>query len=89
MNQTSISRRKFIGQLSIGAAAMAANPFSLHAGSRPVVTGSPEKGAQWAKDYGFPGKNIYNYDELGRRDLAIIEATYTAAATGRRVQVKA
>jgi glucose-fructose oxidoreductase len=27
--------------------------------------------------------------ELGRRDLAIIEAIYTAAATGQRVQVKA
>jgi predicted dehydrogenase len=26
--------------------------------------------------------------ELGRRDMAIIEAIYSAAATGRRVQVK-
>lgn len=31
-----------------------------------VVTGSPAKGAQWARDHGFPEKNIYGYDTMGR-----------------------
>ncbi len=30
-----------------------------------VVTGDPEvKGKQWAKEYGFPEKNIYNYENF-------------------------
>src|SRR5580658_10928841 len=29
-----------------------------------VVTGHPEKGAQWAHDYGLAAKNIYNYDNF-------------------------
>jgi glucose-fructose oxidoreductase len=29
-----------------------------------VVTGSREKGQQWAKDHGFPEKNIYHYDTM-------------------------
>ncbi|HUR60128.1 MAG TPA: Gfo/Idh/MocA family oxidoreductase [Opitutaceae bacterium] len=29
-----------------------------------VVTGSREKGVQWAKDHGFPEKNIYHYDTM-------------------------
>ncbi len=31
---------------------------------RGVVTGSLEKGGAWAKDYGFPAKNIYHYDTM-------------------------
>ena len=31
-----------------------------------VVTGSKEKGIQWARDFGFPEKNIYNYDTMAR-----------------------
>lgn len=31
-----------------------------------VVTGSKEKGLQWAKDYGFPEKNIYSYQTMSR-----------------------
>jgi glucose-fructose oxidoreductase len=31
-----------------------------------VVTGSREKGLQWAKDHGFPAKNIYHYDTMAR-----------------------
>lgn len=31
-----------------------------------VVTGSPEKGRAWAKDYGFPEKNVYGYDAMAR-----------------------
>jgi Oxidoreductase family, NAD-binding Rossmann fold len=33
---------------------------------RGVVTGSPEKGGAWAKEYGFPQKNIYHYDTMAR-----------------------
>jgi glucose-fructose oxidoreductase len=33
---------------------------------RGVVTGSLEKGEAWAKEYGFPVKNIYNYDTMAR-----------------------
>jgi glucose-fructose oxidoreductase len=29
-----------------------------------VITGSKEKGMQWAKEYGFPEKNIYHYDTM-------------------------
>ena len=29
-----------------------------------VITGHPEKGAAWAKQYNFPEKNIYHYDNL-------------------------
>ncbi len=31
-----------------------------------VVTGSPAKGARWARDYGFPEKNIYGYETMAR-----------------------
>ena len=31
-----------------------------------VVTGSREKGLQWAKEFGFSEKNIYNYDTMAR-----------------------
>jgi glucose-fructose oxidoreductase len=31
-----------------------------------VVTGSPEKGSQWAQEYGFPESNIYGYDTMAR-----------------------
>jgi glucose-fructose oxidoreductase len=31
-----------------------------------VVTGSPEKGRQWARDYGFPEKNIWSYDTMAQ-----------------------
>src|SRR4029077_16600574 len=33
---------------------------------RGVVTGSLEKGAAWAKEYGFPAKNVYHYDTMAR-----------------------
>ena len=116
MNKTSNSRRKFIGQLSLGAAAIAANPLSLYASSpygRPlgvalvglgkystgqlgpalrqtalcrlmgVVTGSPEKGAQWAKDYGFPPKNIYSYDTMQQMaDNPDIDIVYIVTPNG-------
>lgn len=31
-----------------------------------VVTGTPAKGARWARDHGFPEKNIYHYDTMAR-----------------------
>ena len=31
-----------------------------------VVTGSRAKGEQWARDYGFPERNIYGYDTMAR-----------------------
>lgn len=31
-----------------------------------VVTGSPEKGRKWAKEYGFPESSIYSYDTMAR-----------------------
>jgi glucose-fructose oxidoreductase len=41
-----------------------------------VVTGSREKGAKWSRQYGFPEKNIWNYDTLheiaGNPDIDIV-----------------
>jgi glucose-fructose oxidoreductase len=41
-----------------------------------VITGSKEKGQQWAKEYGFPEKNIYHYDTMsqlaGNKDIDIV-----------------
>lgn len=31
-----------------------------------VITGSKEKGQRWAKEFGFPEKNIYGYDTMAR-----------------------
>jgi glucose-fructose oxidoreductase len=31
-----------------------------------VVTGSPEKGKRWAKEYGFPETSIYGYETMAR-----------------------
>lgn len=64
-----------------------------------VVTGSPAKGAQWARDYGFSGKNVYGYDTMARiadnPDIDIIyvvtppglhaEHAIAAAKTGKHV----
>jgi len=41
-----------------------------------VVTGSPGKGASWSRQYGFPEKNIWNYDTIheiaGNPDIDIV-----------------
>jgi glucose-fructose oxidoreductase len=41
-----------------------------------VVTGDREKGKKWARDYGFPEKNIYGYDTMaqmaGNPDIDIV-----------------
>jgi len=117
MKKTSISRRSFIGRLSLGAAVAAANPFDLYARAlKPgkllgialvglgkystgqlgpalkqttmcklagVVTGSREKGEQWAKDYGFPVKNIYSYDTMQQlADNPDIDIVYIVTPNG-------
>lgn len=105
----SSSRRRFLGQISAGAAALALAPrmraqdaagprklgvalVGLGGYSRGqlgpalrlttecrlagVVTGSREKGVQWAKEYGFPEQNIYSYDTMARlsdnKDIDIV-----------------
>jgi glucose-fructose oxidoreductase len=64
-----------------------------------VVTGDPAKGAQWAKDYGFPEKNIYGYGTMARLadnpdidivyvvtpNLLHVEHCLTAAKAGKHV----
>jgi len=37
-----------------------------HCNLAGVVTGHPEKAAQWAKDYSLPEKNLYNYKNFDR-----------------------
>lgn len=91
-----LSRRSFVGQLAVGAAALSltgrsqgqtaparklgialcglgnysrgqlgpALKLTEHCYLAGVITGSKEKGQQWAKDYGFPEKNIYHYDTM-------------------------
>lgn len=42
-----------------------------------VVTGSPAKGLQWARDYGFPETSVYSYDTMGRlADNPAVDAVY-------------
>lgn len=42
-----------------------------------VVTGDPEKGRRWAREYGFSEKNIYGYDTMERmRDNPEIDVVY-------------
>lgn len=106
----SSSRRLFLGQVSLGAAALAlagrsaaqsapapsrklgvalcglgnyargqllpALRLTQNCELRGVVTGSREKGQQWARELGFPEKNIYSYDTMARladnRDIDIV-----------------
>lgn len=67
-----------------------------------VVTGSAEKGRAWAKDHGFPERNIYNYDTFdqiaGNPDIDVVhivlpngmhaEFTERAARAGKHVMVE-
>jgi glucose-fructose oxidoreductase len=80
--ETSAPARKFgvalvgLGNYSTGqlGPALRATKFCRLAG---VVTGSPAKGAQWARDYGFPEKNIYGYDTMAQlRDNPDIDIVY-------------
>ena len=48
-----------------------------------VVTGSREKGAKWAKDFGFPETSIYNYETMGRlADNKDIDIVYVVTPNG-------
>lgn len=48
-----------------------------------VVTGSPAKGAQWARDYGFPEKSVYGYDTMARiADNPDIDIIYVVTPPG-------
>jgi glucose-fructose oxidoreductase len=48
-----------------------------------VVTGSPAKGAKWARDYGFPEKSVYGYDTMGRlADNPEIDIVYVVTPNG-------
>ena len=48
-----------------------------------VVTGSREKGEQWARDYGFPVKNIYSYDTMHQlADNKEIDIVYVVTPNG-------
>src|SRR6188768_127840 len=104
-----VSRREFIGRLSVGASALVlagragaqvAPPKKLgialcglgnyargqlapalkltqHVELRGVVTGSREKGAAWAKEFGFPEAHIYNYASMSRlMDNPAIDIVY-------------
>ncbi len=64
-----------------------------------VVTGSPDKGRQWARSFGFPETGIYNYETMPRiadnKDIDIVyvitpnalhaEEVITAAQAGKHV----
>ena len=109
MNPPLLSRRHFLGTLSM-AGALAVTPHRLFAKAESgrklgialvglgrystgqlgpalkltnacrlagVVTGSPEKGIQWAEEYGFPETHIYNYDTMARmKDNPDIDIVY-------------
>lgn len=48
-----------------------------------VVTGDPAKGAQWAKEHGFPEKSIYGYDTMARlADNPDIDIVYVVTPNG-------
>lgn len=48
-----------------------------------VVTGSPEKGRQWAADHGFPASSVYGYDTMARlADNKDIDIVYIVTPPG-------
>jgi glucose-fructose oxidoreductase len=48
-----------------------------------VVTGSPAKGAQWAREYGFPEKNVYGYGTMAQlADNPDIDIVYVVTPNG-------
>lgn len=117
-----VSRRTFLGQLSLGAtAALALGRMNLRGEEPPaprklgvalvglgrystgqlgpalletknchltgVVTGSREKGQEWAKTHGFPAGSIYNYDTMGRMvDNPDIDIVYVVTPNGLHAQ---
>jgi glucose-fructose oxidoreductase len=73
--------------------------LTQHVELRGVITGSREKGALWAKEFGFPESHIYNYTTMARLidnpaiDIVYVvtpnslhpEHTITAAWAGKHV----
>ena len=67
-----------------------------------AVTGDPAKGREWARQYGFPEKNIFSYADMPRladvRDIAIVHVVtpnslhaphaIAAAQAGKHVMVE-
>ena len=52
-----------------------------------VVTGSHGKGAKWAKEYGFPEQNIYNYETMHQMaDNPDIDIVYVVTPNGLHAQ---
>jgi glucose-fructose oxidoreductase len=116
MNHFPVSRRSFLGQLSLGAAGLVLASHLRGADKPPVkklgvalvglgnyskgqlgpalkvteqcylagvVTGSREKGQQWAKDYGFPEKSVYSYDTMAQiADNPDIDIVYVVTPNG-------
>jgi glucose-fructose oxidoreductase len=98
-SRSALTRRDFIGRVSLGAAALSfssrlraadtppakklgvalvglgyysraelgpALKLTNHCRLAGVVTGDRAKGEQWAKEYGFSEKSIYNYETMAR-----------------------
>ena len=113
--RSELSRREFIGRLSLGAASLAlvsrgraaevapkklgvalvglggyskgelgpALKLTQHCRLAGVVTGDRAKGAAWARDYGFPEKNIFSYDTMaGLADAPDIDIVYVVTPNG-------
>jgi glucose-fructose oxidoreductase len=73
--------------------------LTQHCRLAAVVGGSPEKGKQWARDYGFSEQNVYSYQELAKLadnpDIDIVylvtpnsehaEQVITVAKTGKHL----
>jgi Oxidoreductase family, NAD-binding Rossmann fold len=54
---------------------------------RGVITGSPGKGAAWAKEYGFPAKNVYGYDTMAQLSENLdIDIVYIVTPNGLHAQ---
>lgn len=52
-----------------------------------VVTGSREKGLQWAKEYGFPEKSVYAYETMHQMaDNKDIDIVYSVTPNGLHVR---
>lgn len=81
MGQTSANRKLGVALCGLGNYARGqlgpALKITQNCELRGVVTGSPEKGAAWAREYGFPKTSIYHYDTMGMlADNAEIDIVY-------------
>jgi glucose-fructose oxidoreductase len=56
---------------------------TMHCGLAAVVTGSPEKGRQWTKDYGLREGAVYGYDDMHRlADDPEVDIVYVVTPPG-------